>query len=66
MTMRPVGQRLWTFRTFDVSMELHFAVKIVEPLQDFPQDDLDVALLELAGLHEVQGGPTPKVFHDDP
>jgi hypothetical protein len=47
-------------------VELHFAVQIVESLQNFSEDDLDVALLELAGLHQVQGRPAAQVLHDDP
>jgi len=54
------------FFTFDISVKLHFAVQVVQALEDLPENDLDVALLELAGLHQVQGRTATQVLHDDP
>lgn len=47
-------------------MQLLFGVQVVEALENLAQDDGDVHLLEMAGLHEVERRAAAKVLHDDP
>lgn len=54
------------YLTFDITVQLALAVKIVEALEDFPKDDRYVHLLEASGLHQVQCRAPAQVLHDDP
>lgn len=52
--------------TFNISVYLAFGMKILQALQNLPEDNGYEALLERPRLHEIQGRASPEVLHDDP
>ena len=44
----------FTFITFDVSMQFHFVMQVVQALQNLSQYYLDMTFLEFPSFHEVK------------
>lgn len=44
----------FTFITFDVSMQFHFVMQVVQAFQNLSQYYLDMTFLEFPSFHEVK------------
>lgn len=47
-------------------MKLALAVQILEPLQQFPDDNSDILLLEHPWLEKISAAASREVLHHDP